>query len=460
MPVATAPATALVGRGAATILLCALAAGVLSQGIAATYDFGDGVRLLRLNIPASVTTVRGIVIHGNGANENRTSFATDPELVAYAESLGFAVLATGYWGNFVDPNEFVYFEQQLGAFATASGHAELVHAPLGHSSGGAMSYGFNHLRPEKVIAFITSKAGYYITSPPSDAALRTPGLLISGELDQEFRRVNNRALFTSARPRGALWSWVEEEATGHSEANSQHLELAFLADLSYSAALSVGDWRKIEFFLGAEKIGEVSGSAAPADHAPGGVRRVPGHSRAGHARGQHAAADVSTPRLRARPARAGLTGDRPATRRRGYAHRRQRDPHHASDRPGPALVSLAVPAGRERDVGEPDGRRAFLGHGHRRHLRARDCEVAGWRPVPLHDFQRHRSGRELAAGHHGRRKGRGDRHDRRDLVRLRWIVKTGGGFDKSGRPWSRGDLRWRCHTALGSRCLRSRCHRR
>jgi hypothetical protein len=92
-----------------------------------------------------------------------------------------------------------------------------------------MSYGFNALRPEKVIAFITNKGCCYNNRLPSEAALRTPGLLIAGELDTQVRRDSIRGLFNDNRPRGALWSWVEEENTGHARTDDE-IVLPFMAE--------------------------------------------------------------------------------------------------------------------------------------------------------------------------------------------------------------------------------------
>ena len=198
-------------------------------------NFVGSNRRLRLNIPDTVDPVRGILIYGNGARGDSTSQATNDELVAFAESISFAVLGTGYWFNFSmpDDSEILLFEEMLDEFADVSGHPELVHAPwlpMGHSNGGQMSYGFNAKRPEKVIAFITSKGAYYNVIEPQTQSLLTPGMLIAGERDTQLRRDNIRTLFELNRPRGALWAWVEEESSGHNEQNSQQLKLTFLAE--------------------------------------------------------------------------------------------------------------------------------------------------------------------------------------------------------------------------------------
>lgn len=213
-----------------------------------TASGGNPPRSLRLNIPASLENgvIRGILIHGNGvpnpdnwASGDDKHYATDAELVAFAESIGFAVLATGNWGKF-DINQttgissdFVTFNNRLAAFATESGHPELVHAPWiceGFSNGGQMAYGLNVLAPSKVIAFAANKGGYYNDETPDAAARATPGLLIAGETDSDSRRNKLRDIFDDNRALGAKWAWVEEENTGHQANNSYKLIRPFLAE--------------------------------------------------------------------------------------------------------------------------------------------------------------------------------------------------------------------------------------
>lgn len=206
-----------------------------SHAVAATYDLSpDSTRRLRLNVPDGTTVVRGILIFGNGSGGDSRSSATNSELVAFAQSIGFVVLATGYWSNFSDGGyEIGLFESALQQYATTTGLPELVDAPwmpMGHSNGGQMSYGLTTLRSSKVIGFITSKGCCYNNFSPGEGALRTPGMLIAGETDSTIRRDNIKSLFTLNRPRGALWAWVEEENSGHEEKNSQQLKLTFLAE--------------------------------------------------------------------------------------------------------------------------------------------------------------------------------------------------------------------------------------
>jgi dienelactone hydrolase len=214
----------------AALVIAAAAADALAQ--TTYFNHNESGRLTRLWVPNGVDTVRGILVFGNGAGGDSTSAAQSAIYQRFGDLHNFAVVGTGFWANFSDPNELIIWNNHLAALATASGHPELIHAPLapiGLSNGGQMSYGFNALRPEKVIAFITNKGCCYNDRLPSEAALQTPGLLIAGELDTQVRRDSIRGRFNDNRPRGALWSWVEEENTGHARTDDE-IVLPFMAE--------------------------------------------------------------------------------------------------------------------------------------------------------------------------------------------------------------------------------------
>ena len=185
----------------------------------------------RMWVPDNLDSIRGILIVGNGAGSDNRNAVYQERYQRFGELFDFAVIGTAYWGN-MDDIEITLWDHSLSGLASASGHPELVNAPwapIGLSNGGQMSYGFNALRPEKVLAFIANKGAYYYDPLPSAEALTTPGILIAGELDTALRRTNIHKLFTDNRPRGALWSWVEEENTGHS-GMAERLVLPLMAE--------------------------------------------------------------------------------------------------------------------------------------------------------------------------------------------------------------------------------------
>lgn len=219
---------------AVVIALVSLAFGAVNevygqQGL--LFDHVTGTRGTRMWLPDSVSTVKGIVIYGNGAGADMRRAAEAPWLQQFAALHDFALIGTSLWGN-LSGSEINIWDDHLEALATLSGHPEIVHAPwapMGFSNGGQMSYGFNALRPEKTIAFITNKGCCYNNRTPPAAALKTPGILIAGELDTAVRRDSIRGLFETNRTRGALWSWVEQEGAAHEEF-ADELVLPFMAE--------------------------------------------------------------------------------------------------------------------------------------------------------------------------------------------------------------------------------------
>ncbi len=208
---------------------------VLAQGTTYNWDDPNSSRLTRMWVPQSLSTVRGILIIGNGAGGSSLSETSAVRNQRFAEEHGFAVIGTSGWGFFSGgTTEISVWNQQLADLAAVSGHPELVHAPwapIGLSNGGQMSYGFNFHHPEKTIAFIANKGEFYTGGfPPSGhAGLMTPGILIAGENDTTSRRNSIRNIFTNNRPRPALWAWVEQENTGHSKL-ANDLVFPFMAE--------------------------------------------------------------------------------------------------------------------------------------------------------------------------------------------------------------------------------------
>lgn len=195
------------------------------------YDYATGTRATRMWIPPGLETIRGIFIYGNGAGGDSRDEVNLPWNRVFAYNQGFAMIATSMWGN-LSGSEINIWDSHLSGLAALSGHPELVYAPwapIGFSNGGQMSYGFNALRPDKTIAFVTNKGCCYNIPLPSVAALTTPGILIAGELDTILRRNNIKALFDNNRPRGALWSWVEQEGEAHS-GRADAIILPFIAE--------------------------------------------------------------------------------------------------------------------------------------------------------------------------------------------------------------------------------------
>lgn len=220
-------------------LVCFALLGLTAANVAAftpiDWTQSGSIRAARFNMADSVAagTIRGILIFGNGAGGNSLSAATNAELVAWAESMKFAVIGTSEWGYFDAQAEIDLWYSMIQYFATQTGHPELVKAPwlpVGHSNGGQMSFGFNSFDPAKTIGFITTKGQFYRTNSPSPLALRTPGMLTSGTADSTARQDAIKKLFTINRPRGALWAWINEQGVGHDDTFARNMTYPFMEE--------------------------------------------------------------------------------------------------------------------------------------------------------------------------------------------------------------------------------------
>ncbi|HWA08315.1 MAG TPA: hypothetical protein VG838_02495 [Opitutaceae bacterium] len=220
--------TLLSGRGLAVAFLVAL------RLHAAVYDFslGDASnRKLRLNVPDGVAVIRGVLLYPNPSGRDELIHATDPELVAFASSLNFALVASAYWTSLSTAGELASWDAGFQQLASRSGHPELVRAPVisyGFSNGGEISYHLTVARPERMIAFASTKGGGYFPSRPDAAVLKVPGLHVAGQIDNPAYNTATRDLFFGNRPRGALWAWSEEEGQGHVWGDVEDVFLPYL----------------------------------------------------------------------------------------------------------------------------------------------------------------------------------------------------------------------------------------
>jgi type IX secretion system substrate protein len=191
---------------------------------------------IRLKIPTGVNEVEGILMMGNPWQGSTLNFVDDTIANAFAKSINFAIMGTSLWGRFKNYDEFEIFEYCIDSLAKMSGHSELSDAPFmvfGCSNGGQMAHSYNSLRPEKCIAFLVDKGGYYINPIPDTLALKTPGILVAGELDLQYRIDAINDLFYNNRPRGALWSHILSQKIGHVVVTETHNLFLILAQEAY-----------------------------------------------------------------------------------------------------------------------------------------------------------------------------------------------------------------------------------
>ena len=190
-----------------------------------TPPFATYVHDTRLWIPNDVTVIRGVMVLANGANGDQRGRTAELDWQAFARAHGFALMGThgyiGYYSDAVVNAEVPVLLGDLAWYATASGHPEVANLPFilaGWSGGGQIANGINTKIPERVIAFIANKGSNYL-APSSAASLKTPSILVAGQLDGQANRDGITNLFQNNRPSGALWADAFEWNTGHNEGN-------------------------------------------------------------------------------------------------------------------------------------------------------------------------------------------------------------------------------------------------
>jgi pimeloyl-ACP methyl ester carboxylesterase len=209
-------------------------------------------------VPAEPARVKGVLVVAPPSEAEGRPMADDAKWHAVASRWNYALVAVTFTSNGYG---VPYYRAECGSgqalltaldrIAVASGHEELREplpvAILGHSQGGQFAFHFACWHPERTVAFAAIKGGYY-DAKPTDAARAVPGLLITAEKDDEFRRHNLRALFEANNTPASRWAFESEPNAGHEVARSLDLILPF-----FDAVIS----RKIEPFAGNPSDGTV-----------------------------------------------------------------------------------------------------------------------------------------------------------------------------------------------------------
>jgi dienelactone hydrolase len=163
---------------------------------------------------------------------------------AFAQRHGFALVGCFFRDH---PHESMNIEEYARAgdgsgpallealrrFAGCSGHREVATAPLllwGISAGGEFNYEFACWKPERVLAFVVNKGGYYFTHLAPAAARNVPGIFFIGADDAEFRRASIGGIFAVNHEAGARWELVIEPHVGHALGNSRELAVGFFEE--------------------------------------------------------------------------------------------------------------------------------------------------------------------------------------------------------------------------------------
>lgn len=188
----------------------------------------------RLWLPENVQRVRGVFVLVPWYQRDGLNLVDEPRWQQLATRWNFGLLGCTLRGK-----EDAYYLADKGTgralldalvkLAVQSKHPELKDAPLamwGHSAGGQFNYNFTAWAPERVIAFVAVKGGYYQAATDSRSR-SVPALFFIGEKDESFRVQNITEVFQTNRRQGAVWCLAVEPNEGHGIGKTLDLALAF-----------------------------------------------------------------------------------------------------------------------------------------------------------------------------------------------------------------------------------------
>ena len=235
------PLCAIIGA----VCLLAAAVTVAEEGQVYDVDVPAGtnyaVARFRLWHPPEVKVLRAVAALVPGSNDDGRALAQDLFWQEFARRHRLALLGCCFKDY---PHENMNIEayaragdgsgpallEALGRLAKATEHAEVAAAPLllwGHSAGGEFNYEFACWRPERVLAFVVNKGGYYFTHLAPSATRRVPGIFFVGGKDEEFRVLSLRGIFAVNQRAGAVWKLVIEPEAGHEVGGTRRMAVEF-----------------------------------------------------------------------------------------------------------------------------------------------------------------------------------------------------------------------------------------
>jgi hypothetical protein len=190
---------------------------------------------IRMWVPRNAHPVRGVIINFNHGGGDTRDWVKDGEnAFPFGERLGFALAGTyGFTGGGMYGGQAQEVIAALNEFAALGWHPELANAAviaMGHSNGSMCAYGFTCAFPARTLCFTADMGPNFTPSTPSDAAIRVPGMLYTGEIDDVIGASGTdraRAMLSNVRSRGGLWSWANEQGVGHGFGSCYQINMTF-----------------------------------------------------------------------------------------------------------------------------------------------------------------------------------------------------------------------------------------
>jgi dienelactone hydrolase len=198
----------------------------------------------RFWLPPGAGVVRGVTVLVPGSNSDGRAQVDDAFWRAFAQRHDLALVGCFFKDH---PHENMNIEEYARAgegsgpalldalrrYSDSSGHPEAAEAPLllwGISAGGEFNYEFACWKPERVMAFVVNKGGYYFTHLAPAATRKVPGIFFIGADDSDFRKKSIEGIFAINHEAGARWKLVVEPNVGHALGNSDKLAVDYFEE--------------------------------------------------------------------------------------------------------------------------------------------------------------------------------------------------------------------------------------
>lgn len=202
------------------------------QGSASPIEIAN----FKLWVPAG--PVRGMIALVPGANGDGRGAADDGGWQNFAREMNFGLIACYFKARDTGSTPYSIADDGSGdalldalkEFDKAHKRPEVASAPLllwGHSAGGQFNFNFARWKPERTIAFVVNKGGFYYDRKVTPAGRAVPGMLFLGTNDTPVRVANITKLFDDNRGKGALWALCAEPNAGHGVGNSAKVARQF-----------------------------------------------------------------------------------------------------------------------------------------------------------------------------------------------------------------------------------------
>lgn len=214
----------------------------------------------RIWLPDANVPVRGMISIVPESNEDGRDQVDDPFWQDLARELGVGIIACFFKEYSPDSAAYCYAEngsgeallEALEAFAIEHARPELKTAPLllwGHSAGGQFNFNFACWMPQRTLAFVVNKGGFYYDKSPSPATRAVPAILFVGGRDTAERAANIKKTFEINRARGALWALCVEPGTDHGIGRSREVAAVFFRSV-VASRFGASGIRNLDFSQG------------------------------------------------------------------------------------------------------------------------------------------------------------------------------------------------------------------